>query len=65
MPLRNLVRPVNKSIRILPPGPVILSAALDPVYCAPFHQIMQESRIDQRTKTQRAIALEEQFGAHN
>ena len=65
MPLRNLVRPVNKSIRILPPGPVFLSAALDPVYCAPFHQIMQESRIDQRTKTQRAIALEEQFGAHN
>jgi len=26
---------------------------------------MQESRTDQRTKTQRAIALEEQFGAHN
>ncbi len=26
---------------------------------------MQETRTDQRTKTQRAIALEEQFGAHN
>ena len=26
---------------------------------------MQETRTDQRTKTQRAIALEDQFGAHN
>lgn len=36
-----------------------------PISSQPIRPAMQETRTDQRTKTQRAIALEERFGAHN
>lgn len=36
-----------------------------PVSSRPILSNMQETRVDQRSKTQRAIALEDRYGAHN